>query len=263
MVINLLQSKLSRCITYICIAIVMSCIPIFVVHAQGLDIDALRRALSGLDRDVSDFARDEARQPVEVLDFFGLQPGMTVLDIYAAGGYYTFILAKAVGAEGTVYAQNTPRGLLFKEDRQEITQGEALENKIRQGNLTNVTQIVRPVDAIGLPENSIDFIMLAQTLHDWYNPNPESALTLLLQLKALLKPGGVIGVEDHIGLPGRDNRDLHRMETQQAIALAEQAGFRVESSELLRSRGDDHSRPIFDPRLNRDTDRFLLRLVKP
>ena len=200
---------------------------------------------------------------MEVLDFLGLQPGMTVLDIYAAGGYYTFILAKAVGAEGIVYAQNTPRGLLFKEDRQEITQGEALENKIRQGNLTNVTQIVRPVDAIDLAENSIDFILLAQTLHDWYNPNPESALTLLLQLKALLKPGGVIGVEDHIGLPGRDNRDLHRMETQQAITLAEQAGFTVEASELLRSRGDDHSRSIFDPRLNRDTDRFLLKLVKP
>jgi predicted methyltransferase len=53
------------------------------------------------------------------------------------------------------------------------------------------------------------------------------------------------------------------METQQAIDLAEQAGFLVESSELLRSPEDDHSRSIFDPRLNRNTDRFLLRLQKP
>ncbi len=231
--------------------------------AQDLHLDALSRAISGLDRDVTDFSRDEARRPVAVLDFLGLRPGMTVLDMYAAGGYYTFILAKAVGPEGLVYAQNTPRGLLFKEDRQEITQGEALENKIRVGNLTNVTQIVRELPELGLAENSLDLIMLAQTLHDWYNPNPERALTLLLQLKALLKPGGVMGVEDHIGLPGRDNRNLHRMETQQAIALAEQAGFRVVSSELLRSRDDDHSRNVFDPRLNRNTDRFLLRLVKP
>lgn len=251
--------------TRICVVIslLIGCSPIVGVHGQSLDTETLRRAISGPDRDISDFARDEARRPVEVLDFLGLQPGMTVLDMYAAGGYYTFILAKAVGPQGIVYAQNTPRGLLFEEDRQEITQGEALENKIRQGNLANVTQIVRPLDAIGLPENSIDFIMLGQTLHDYYNPNPARALTLLLQLKALLKPGGVIGVEDHIGLPGRDNRDMHRMETQQAIAVAEQAGFRVESSELLRSRRDDHSRNIFDPRLNRNTDRFLLKLVKP
>jgi len=231
--------------------------------AQDLDTDALRRAISGPDRDVTDFVRDEARKPVEVLDFLGLKPGMQVLDLYAAGGYYTFILSKAVGPEGTVYAQNTPRGLRFEEDRQEITQGEALDNKIRQGNLSNVTQIVRPLAEIGLPENSLDFIMVAQTLHDYYNPNPDRALEMLLQLKALLKPGGIIGITDHIGLAGNDNREMHRMETQQAIDVAEQAGFLVESSELLRARGDDHSRAIFDPRLNRNTDRFLLRLVKP
>jgi predicted methyltransferase len=86
---------------------------------------------------------------------------------------------------------------------------------------------------------------------------------MLLQLKALLKPGGVIGITDHIGIAGRDNREMHRMEVQQAIDLAQQAGFVVTSSELLRSRTDDHTRSIFDPRLNRNTDRFLLRLQKP
>ncbi len=260
-----MQLLAPRCISKLCYAFAMIIFSSLWVSAkaQDLDLDALSRAISGPDRDVTDFARDEARRPVAVLDFLGLQPGMTVLDMYAAGGYYTFILAKAVGPEGRVYAQNTPRGLLFKEDRQEITQGEALENKIRTGNLTNVTQIVRELPELDLAENSLDLIMLAQTLHDWYNPDPERALSLLLQLKALLKPGGVIGVEDHIGLSGRDNRDMHRMETAQAVALAEQAGFQVESSELLRSPQDDHSRNIFDPRLNRDTDRFLLRLVKP
>jgi predicted methyltransferase len=53
------------------------------------------------------------------------------------------------------------------------------------------------------------------------------------------------------------------MEIQQAIDVAEEAGFRVETSELLRTRSDDHSRNIFDPRLNRNTDRFLLKLQKP
>jgi len=53
------------------------------------------------------------------------------------------------------------------------------------------------------------------------------------------------------------------MEIQQAIDVAEEAGFQVETSELLRSPSDDHSRSIFDPRLNRNTDRFLLKLRKP
>ena len=231
--------------------------------SQALDQEALRRAISGPDRDVIDYVRDEVRKPVEVLDFLGIDTGMTVLDLYAAGGYYTFILSKAVGTQGIVYAQNTPRGLRFAEDRQDITQGEALENKIRQGNLTNVTHIVRRLSEIGIAAESLDAVMVAQVLHDYYNPNRDRALQMLLQLKDLLKPGGVIGITDHVGIAGLDNRGMHRMQIRQAIDIAEQAGFIVESSELLRSLGDDHSRSIFDPRLNRNTDRFLLKLQKP
>ncbi len=229
----------------------------------AIDKQALLRAISGPDREVTDFARDEARKPVEVLDFLGLEEGMSVLDLYAAGGYYTFILSKAVGDEGIVYAQNTPRGLRFEEDRQNITQGEALNAKIEKGNLQNVQQIIRPLSEIGLAENSLDMVIVAQTLHDYYNPNPLRALEMLTQIRALLKPGAVLGITDHIGIAGRNNRQMHRMEIQQAIDIAEEAGFLVESSELLRSAGDDHSRDIFDPRLNRNTDRFLLKLQKP
>ena len=231
--------------------------------SQGLDTSALELALSGQDREVTDFARDSARKPVQVLDFLGIESGMTVLDLYAAGGYYTFILSKAVGETGTVYAQNTERGLRFVEDRQNMTQGEALNAKIEQGNLHNVIQIVRPLSDMGLAESSLDLVIVAQTLHDYYNPNSQRALEMLLQIKGLLKPGGVLGITDHVGVAGRDNRDMHRMEIQQAIELAQQAGFEVESSEILREPRDDHSRSIFDPRLNRSTDRFLLKLTKP
>jgi predicted methyltransferase len=230
---------------------------------QGLDTRALEAALSGPDRDVTDFARDSARKPVQVLKFLGIQAGMTVLDLYAAGGYYTFILSKAVGESGTVYAQNTERGLRFVEDRQNISQGEALNSKIERSDLRNVVQIVRPLREIGLAENSVDLVIVAQTLHDYYNPNPERALQMLLQLKQLLRPGGVLGITDHVGVAGADNRDLHRMEIEHAVELAQQAGFEVEASEVLRASTDDHSRSIFDPRLNRSTDRFLLKLTKP
>ena len=231
--------------------------------SQGLDTRALEVAISGPDREVTDFIRDSTRKPVQVLEFLGVRAGMTALDLYAAGGYYTYILSKAVGDSGLVYAQNTERGLRFVEDRQNITQGEALNAKIERGKLINVEQIIRPLGEIGLSEDSVDFVMVAQTLHDYYNPNPARALEMLLQLKSLLRPGGVIGITDHVGVAGFDNRDLHRMEIRQAIELAQSAGFDVESSDLLRVSEDDHSRSIFDPQLNRSTDRFLLKLSKP
>ena len=252
-----LNLSLSYSVIFVSMLLAPACL------GQGLDTRALDVALSGPDREVTDFARDNARKPVQVLEFLGVQTGMTVLDLYAAGGYYTFILSKAVGEKGTVYAQNTERGLRFVEDRQNISQGEALNAKIERGNLANVVQIVRPLKEIGLADNSVDLIIVAQTLHDYYNPNPERAIQMLQQLRLLLKPGGVLGITDHVGVAGADNTDLHRMEIQQAVELAGQAGFEVETSEALRVSTDDHSRSIFDPRLNRSTDRFLLKLTKP
>ena len=232
-------------------------------YSQGLDKNALRLAISGPDREVTDFVRDDVRKPIEVLEFLGLTTGMTVLDLYAAGGYYTFILAKAVGPEGTVYAQNTERGRRFVEDRQEITKGEALDLKIVKGNLSNVKQLIAPLDELSIQAETVDLIIVAQTLHDYYNQNPERALEMLVTLRNLLKPGGVIGITDHVGLPQFDNDDLHRMEITEAVEVALQAGFNVEQSQILRVENDDHSRSIFDPRLNRTTDRFLLKLTKP
>ena len=252
-----LNSSLSYSVVFASMLFASACL------GQGLDTRALEVALSGPDREVTDFVRDSARKPVQVLEFLGIQTGMTVLDLYAAGGYYTFILSKAVGEKGTVYAQNTERGLRFVEDRQNISQGEALNAKIERGNLANVVQIVRPLKEIGLADNSVDLIIVAQTLHDYYNPNPERAIQMLQQLRLLLKPGGVLGITDHVGVAGADNTDLHRMEIQQAVELAGQVGFEVETSEALRVSTDDHSRSIFDPRLNRSTDRFLLKLTKP
>ncbi|MDP5003781.1 MAG: hypothetical protein NWQ51_07795, partial [OM182 bacterium] len=59
---------------------------------QALDSAALTRALSSPERDVTDFLRDETRKPVQTLEFLALERGMRVLDLYAAGGYYTVVL---------------------------------------------------------------------------------------------------------------------------------------------------------------------------
>lgn len=232
--------------------------------SYALDPQALRENLRGSDRDITDRMRDDARKPVEVLTFLGLQEGITALDVYAAGGYYTFILSRAVGPGGIVYAQNSPRALRYDEDRTDMTQGDALAGKIEKGNLSNVIRIDQAISDTGLPDASIDFILVSQILHDYYNSNPARAHALLVELYRLLKPGGIVGIIDHTGVEGNDNRRLHRMLKSQAVDAVNRAGFRIEAeSDLLANTDDNPRRSIFDPQLNRGTDQFLLRLRKP
>jgi len=228
-----------------------------------LDTAALAASISGTERDISDRMRDAQRKPVEVLDFFGLRPGMTVLDVYAAGGYFTFILSRAVGEDGLVYAQNSPAASAYDQDRTDMSQGEALDSKIERGRLHNVRRLDRPIRDNGLAEASIDFILVSQILHDYYNRSPVAADELMTELHRILKPGGIAGIIDHSGAEGNNNQRLHRMLKSQAIDVAVRAGFVVEAeSDLLANPRDNPRRSIFDPVLDRGTDQFLLRLRK-
>tara|TARA_R110002073_G_scaffold11648_6_gene52786 strand:+ start:3376 stop:4134 length:759 start_codon:yes stop_codon:yes gene_type:complete len=221
-------------------------------------------SISGEDRDSHDLQRDAVRKPVEVISFLGIEEGMSVLDVYAAGGYYTFILSRAVGPNGKVYAQNTEVGLSFQEGRLNITQGQAFEQKLKQGNLQNVIHKLSSVQALDVPANSLDAILMTLFLHDLYNSSPERAVGTLRHLRSLLKPGGILGITDHIGVDSGDNLHMHRMQMRQAIDVAVRAGFSiVEESDLLRNPSDDHTRHVFHPSLERNTDRFLLKLQNP
>lgn len=238
-------------------------VPVQPLWSQTLDTEALAASLRGSDREISDRMRDEARKPVEVVDFLGLKPGMTALDVYAAGGYYTFVLSRAVGENGVVYAQNSPTASRYDQDRTDMTQGEALDGKIERGRLDNVVRIDKPIRENGLADNSIDFVMVSQILHDYYNRSPGAAHELLTELHRIVKPGGIVGIIDHNGTEGNDNQRLHRMLKSQAIDAAVRAGFTVEAeSDLLANSRDNPRRSIFDPALNRGTDQFLLRLRK-
>lgn len=235
-----------------------------VALSQPLDSAALTASLRSTDREISDRMRDEARKPVQVLQFLQLEQGMTALDVYAAGGYYTVVLAHAVGNSGRVYAQNSPTASRYDEDRSDMTQGEALDNKIINEQLSNVVKIDRSIRDNGLDDGSVDFILVSQILHDYYNRSPAAAHELLTELYRILKPGGIVGIIDHSGTAENDNNRLHRMLKSQAQTAVTAAGFSVEAeSDLLSNPRDNPRRSIFDPALNRGTDQFLLRLRKP
>jgi len=208
----------------------------------------------------SDRARDAGRKPAEVVGFLGIEPGMTVVDLIAAGGYYTEVLSLAVGPRGHVYAQNTRFTLEIRDGANDA----AMTARLADGRLPNVERLDREIGDLGLAPNSIDAAVTALNFHDIYNGRgPEAANGFLLAVKAILVPGGVLGIVDHAGGAG-DDESLHRIDEALVVAAAEQAGFIVEAtSDVLRNPDDDRERNVFAEGLRGHTDRFVLRLRRP
>ena len=71
--------------------------------------DRVVAALAHPDRSEDERYRDQFRLPVEVISFVGIQSGMSLIDVAAGGGWYTEVLAAAVGPDGRVVAQNPIR----------------------------------------------------------------------------------------------------------------------------------------------------------
>lgn len=232
--------------------------------AWSLDREALEAALAAPERDIAERLRDRVRKPVDVLEFLGIESGMQALDVYAAEGYYTYILSKAVGPAGRVFAQNSPSGYSYEEQGNGTSPADTLARRIETQGLGNVEPLSRQALDLGLPPASLDFVLLSQILHDYYNGSPLRALAILQSLFSVLKPGAVLGVIDHAGDAGQNNARMHRMPLEDAVRVLEEAGFRVEAqSPLLANPQDNHRRSIFDPQLNRQSDQFLLRARKP
>jgi predicted methyltransferase len=227
-------------------------------NVQAIDVAAVNQALASADRSDADKALDAARKPAEVLDFLGLEPGMTVLDVMSGGGWYTEVLSRAVGANGKVYMQNSEAALA-----RGTTQA-TVDTRVN-GRLTNVELLTKDVTAdLGLPANSIDFAITNLNFHDVYNRDPAAAQAFLVNIKNALKPGAVLGLIDHEGDVGADNATLHRIPVEVARAAAIEAGFEIaEESDLLNVPSDNHTQAPFAAELERNTDRFTLKLVKP
>lgn len=222
--------------------------------------DVLRQTLDHASRSEADRMRDAGRRPAEVVTFLGFEQGMRVMDMIAAGGWYTEVLSVAVGEDGTVYAQNPPAVLAFRDGAND----RALTERLADGRLANVIRVDADFAELDLEPGSLDGALTALNFHDVYNRSPEAAVALLEQMRKLLVPGGVLGIIDHAGSPGRDNAALHRIEKDRVIEAARQAGFEfVDDSDLLANPEDTHQSMVFAPEIRGDTDRFLLKLRKP
>ncbi len=224
-------------------------------NVMALDADRLSQSLESDDRPESDKQRDPMRRPVEVLQFLGVEEGMTVLDIMASSGWYTEVLSRAVGDSGQVLMQNSPDALNSRGTE------EAVQERLANNRLSNVQRVDRDFDNLGIAPNSVDFAITALNFHDLYNNDPAAAQQMLSAVHEVLKPGGVMGVIDHKGDIGANNADLHRIPIEYAIQSITDANFVItDLSTVLNNPEDDHTMTPFADALERNTDRFLLKL---
>jgi predicted methyltransferase len=227
---------------------------------------AIDTALASPDRPEADRAQDERRKAREFLEFAGIEPGMKVLDAFAAGGYYTELLSRIVGEGGSVIAYNNAAYARFA--------AKAIEARYTGNRLPNVQQLTVEVDQLELPPGSLDAVFFVMSYHDLYwrpldrSWPPTDPAQMLRKLHAALKVGGVVIVQDHVAVPGGDTAAvvdrLHRIDPEVVRRDFKAAGFALEAeSPMLARPDDDHAKQVFDPDIRGRTDQFVFRFRRP
>jgi len=207
--------------------------------------------------------RDAYRHPAEIIAFSGLKPGDKVLDLIPSSGYWSRIFSPLVGAEGHVYAT-------WPKSYADVSQSDVkvMRELAAREDYANVTVEVQPTPDLSAPE-PLDMVFTSQNYHDYpdefmghYDP-----AQLNKAVFAMLKPGGTYLIVDHAVQSGsgmRDTDTLHRIDPAIVRTQVEAAGFEfVGESSALHNAADDHTLPVFDPKVRRNTDQFILRFRKP
>jgi len=152
--------------------------------------------------------RDAWQMPDAIMDALGIADGAAVADIGAGGGWFTVRLARRVGPNGTVYAQDLQAPML-----------EAIQRRVDREGLKNVRTIRGEVGDPRLPRSSVDVVLIVDAYHEFTNP-----VELLRHLAAALKPGGRIGVINYTkegggpGPPSDERKEQAEVETEAKAA---------------------------------------------
>jgi predicted methyltransferase len=213
----------------------------------------------------ADKKRDADRKPGRTLEFFKIQPGQSVLDVAAGGGYYTELAARAVGPSGSVTAFNVPAEVGFV--------GKQIAERNYAKRLPNVTELTAEANDVDFGDNKYDRILFVQGYHDLYLPEGQGwklidAPAFRKKLYRALKPGGVLGVVDHVAATGAPEAEtavkLHRIDPKNIIVELEATGFRHQAfGGFLRNTTDKHDLTVFDPKVRGKTDQVVLKFRKP
>ena len=221
--------------------------------AQAKD-EALAKAIHSKQRTPELVARDSVRKPQEVLEFIGIKPNMTVVEVVPGGGYWTEILAPYLNEKGTYYTAVGARGL-------DGWKSKLAADPARFGKV-KVTDFDKLEPG---PAGSADAVVTFRNIHNWMARG--TAEQVFASFYKTLKPGGILGVEEHrapTDKPQDPKAANGYVREDYAIALAEKAGFKLVSrSELLANPNDPRTSDVFNKSIRGKTDQFVLKFRKP
>src|SRR5277367_647685 len=250
--------------------------------AAGADSSALQALVSGAQRSEANRARDPYRHPLEVLAFFGVADHASVVEILpGASGYWTEILGPYLKAHGRYVAANGDKDSSSAEVQKENA---AFAAKVAADpadyDKVETVEFHPGVKELA-PAGTADFVLTFRNIHNWMAAG--TADQAFATFFKALKPGGILGVEEHRGRADQPQDPLAKsgyVRQDFAIALAEKAGFKFAgASEINANPKDTKDYPtgvwtlpptyrLKDQDREKyaaigESDRFILKFVKP
>ncbi len=244
----------------------------------------VEQAMQGQHRSAANIARNRYRHPIGTLEFFGLRHGITVMEIWPGGGWYTEIIAPALRNRGqfivagwdvSVPDQPGYRYRLQKAMEDKFAADPALYDQVR------IQPFSPPQSASLGGANSVDLLLTFRNMHGWVGDG--TASDMLTEFARVIKPGGHLGVVQHRAKPGTDpakTAEKGYVSEAAIIQLAEAAGFKLAArSEVNANPQDSTEHPegvwTLPPSLRLDdqdrdkylaigeSDRMTLLFIKP
>ena len=217
------------------IAILLSGLATSVPPAAAATDAALASAVQSPAREARFIARDAARHPAEELAFFGLRPDANVVEIWPGAGYWTEILAPYLAAHGT-YTVALPKEAPPQAGKTTFRQKFAGRPGYTKLQFTTLDSGQTDI----APPGSADFVLTFRNVHNWMADGYANAA--FAAFFRALKPGGILGVEEHRGLanaPQDPKADSGYVRQDYTVALAQKAGFVLAGSSELNANPKD------------------------
>ncbi len=209
--------------------------------SQAIAETSLESLAEGKHRSEQYIARNEFRNPVETLKFFGIKADMTVVEISPGGGWYTEIIAPYLRDKGHYIAAGfDPESKVNYYKRNAKKYAEKLAKNPELYDKVELTVMQAPEKLDFAKPNSADMVVSFRNTHNWASRG--HAEEVYAAIFKVLKPGGVFGLVQHRAgkvHPKDTSGKLGYLKTEEVIAMAEKAGFRVAAQSEINANPKD------------------------
>ena len=255
----------------------------FAIGSEFAEAKSLENVIAGEHRSEQNKSRDIYRNPKETLEFFGVQPNMTVVEVWPSGGWYTEILAPYLNEKG----QYISASFDFNSDSAFVQRvGKIFLGKLekRPDLYSNVKHgVLMLPDRVEVADpGTVDMVLTFRNIHNWMARGQERIA--IEAFYEMLKPGGILGVVEHRGdesVPQDPASKSGYVNQSYMIKISEEAGFILDASSEINANAldsKDHSEgvwtlaPTYRAQSDEqkmalskvgESDRFTLRFIKP